>query len=97
VCNVGFLWYAVAGVITTGQLTYWTGPLFDVAKKCFGNRISMRRIEMWGSRSELWSNLPRERGPRRPRRTWDNNVRSCTVHVDSIKFFICPTNAHKLL
>ena len=25
------------------------------------------------------------------------NVRSCTVHVDSIKSFIYPTNAHKLL
>jgi len=24
-------------------------------------------------------------------------VRSCTVHVDSIKSFIRPTNAHKLL
>jgi len=24
-------------------------------------------------------------------------MRSCTVHVDSIKSFICPTNAHKLL
>jgi len=22
---------------------------------------------------------------------------SCTVHVDSIKSFICPANAHKLL
>ena len=24
------------------------------------------------------------------------NLRSCTVHVDSIKCFICPTNTHKL-
>ena len=24
-------------------------------------------------------------------------LHSCTVHVDSIKSFICPTNAHKLL
>ena len=22
------------------------------------------------------------------------NLRGCTVHVDNIKFFICPTNAH---
>jgi len=22
------------------------------------------------------------------------NLRSCTVHVDNIKFFICPTNSH---
>ena len=26
------MWYAIAGVIATGQLTYWTGLLFDVAK-----------------------------------------------------------------
>jgi len=26
-----------------------------------------------------------------------DDLRSCTVYVDSIKSFICPTNAHKLL
>ena len=26
-----------------------------------------------------------------------SSLNSCTVHVDSIKSFICPTNAHKLL
>jgi len=26
--------------------------------------------------------------------TYLTNLRSCTVHVDNIKFFICPTNAH---
>jgi len=29
--------------------------------------------------------------------TIPHNLRSYTVHFDSIKFFICPTNAHKLL
>ena len=26
-----------------------------------------------------------------------NKLHSCTVHFDSIKSFICPTSAHKLL
>jgi hypothetical protein len=26
-----------------------------------------------------------------------DSLRSCTLHVDSIKSFICPTYAHKLL
>jgi len=29
--------------------------------------------------------------------TTQDVLRNCTVHVDSIKSFICPTNAHKLL
>jgi len=31
------------------------------------------------------------------RNNFSVNLRSCTVHVDSAKSFICPTNAHKLL
>jgi len=29
--------------------------------------------------------------------TKENILLSCTVHLDSIKSFICPTKAHKLL
>ena len=94
---MGFLWYAIASAIPTGQLTFWTGPLFDVTESVSGTVSLCIALRYGGSRSELWSNLPRERGPRKPRRTWTNDLRSCTMHVDSIKSFICQTNAHKLL
>ena len=58
----------------TANLLDWVHCLV-FQKNVLGTASLCVAFELWGARSELWSNLPKERRPRKPRPAWDDDIK----------------------